>query len=156
MLAALEFAPALPLERYAHHGPPKLEAAYAYLAENVGPEAVVVEVPFASPADPFRETPRMYRSTHGFWRLVSGFATYMPEGNRERRAVLNTCPGPESLAELRRLDADYVVVHPDEYAEDGLDAEAVLRAAEDEPALQRVAGGGEKVLYRVERPRDKG
>ncbi len=149
-LAALEFAPALPIDRYVDRGPPRPGAAYAYLSQNAGPEAVVVEVPFASAADPFRETPRMYRSTRGFWRLVNGFASYMPEDYWGRRAVLNTFPGPRSLAELRRLGADYVVVHPDDYAEDGADAEAVLRAAQNEPAVQRVAGDGETILYRVE------
>ncbi len=68
LLAALEFAPAIPLDRYADRGPPTPEPAYAYLAENAGEDDVVVEVPFASPVDPFRETPRMYRSTMGFWR----------------------------------------------------------------------------------------
>lgn len=151
VLAALEFAPALPLERYADRAPPGPEDAYAYLSENAGPGAVVVEVPFASPADPFRETPRMYRSTRGFWRLVNGFATYMPEGYWQRAAVLNTFPGPESLAELRRLGADYVVVHPDDYAQDGADPEAVVRAAEREPALERVAGDGRTILYELDR-----
>lgn len=149
-LAALEFAPALPIHRYVDRGPPEPGAAYAYLSANAGPEAVVVEVPFASPADPFRETPRMYRSTHGFWRLVNGFASYMPEDYWGRRAVLNTFPGPRSLAELRRLGADHVVVHPDEYAQDGADAGAVLRAADKEPSLKRVASDGETIVYRVE------
>ena len=44
-----------------------------------------------------------------------------------------------------------MVVHPDEYAEDGADPEAVARAAEDEPALERVAGDGETILYEIRR-----
>lgn len=150
LVAALEFAPNLPIERYEDHGPPTPEPAYAYLAGNAGESSVVVEVPFASPADPFRETPRMYRSTGGFWRLVNGFASYMPEGYWERRSVLNTFPAPQSLAEMRVLGVDYVVVHPAEYAEDGVDGREVVRRAELEPSLERVAGGdGGAVLYRL-------
>lgn len=150
LFAALEFAPALPIDRYADRGPPVLEPAYAYLAEDAGEDDVVVEVPFASPADPFRETPRMYRSTRGFWRLVNGFATYIPEGYAERRNVLNSFPAPRSLAELRRLGVDYVVAHPREYAEDGVDGREVMRRAERETTFERVAGGdGEAVLYRI-------
>jgi hypothetical protein len=129
LFAALEFAPALPIDRYADRGPPALEPAYAYLAENAEEDDVVVEVPFASPADPFRETPRMYRSTRGFWRLVNGFASYMPEGYAERRNVLNSFPAPRSLAEMRRLGVDYAVAHPREYAEDGVDGREIMRRA---------------------------
>ncbi|MDP9457304.1 MAG: YfhO family protein [Actinomycetota bacterium] len=152
LVAALEFAPALPLDRYADRGPPSPEPVYAYLAKNAGDD-VVVEVPFASPADPFRETPRMFRSTWGFWRLVNGFASYMPEGYWERRNVLNSFPDPESLAEMRRLGVDYVVAHPREYVEDGVDGAEVMRRAEREPSLERIAGGdGEAVLYRIPGP----
>ena len=153
LVAALEFAPALPLDRYADPGPPTPEPAYAYLAEHAGEDDVVVEVPFASPADPFRETPRMYRSTRGFWQLVNGFASYMPKEYWERRGVLNSFPDPKSLAEMRRLGVDYVVAHPREYAEDGIDGREVVRRAEQEPSLERVAGGdGEAVLYRLSPP----
>ena len=153
LLAALEFAPALPLDRYTDQGPHIPEPAYAYLAENAGEDDVVVEVPFASPADPFRETPRMYRSTAGFWRLVNGFATYMPEEYWERRSILNSFPDPRSLAEMRRLGVDYVVAHPGEYAEDGVDGREVARRAERTPSLERVVGGGgEATLYRLAGP----
>ncbi len=95
----------------------------------------------------------MYRSTRGFWRLVNGFATYMPEGYAERRNVLNSFPAPRSLAEMRRLGVDYVVAHPREYAEDGVDGREVMRRAEREPTLERVAGGDEEaVLYRISGP----
>ncbi|QIN78208.1 hypothetical protein GBA65_06435 [Rubrobacter marinus] len=152
-VAALEFAPALPLDRYLDRGPPAPEPAYAYLAGRAGEDAVVVEVPFASPADPFRETPRMYRSTHGFWRLVNGFASYMPEEYWQRRSILNSFPDARSLDEMRRLGVDYVMVHPEEYAEDGADGREVIRRAEREPSLERVAGGdGEAVLYEVSEP----
>jgi hypothetical protein len=150
LVTALEFIPAVPLERFEDNGPPTLEPAYAYLAENAGPETVVAAVPFASPVNPFRETPRMYRSTHGFWQLVNGYASYFPEDYDLTRDRLNTLPSDEALAELRRLGVDYVVVHPEDYAEDGRDGNAVVEAADDEPALERVAGGdGGPVLYRV-------
>ncbi len=151
LVAALEFAPALPLDRYADRGPTTLEPAYSYLDENAGEDAVVVEVPFASSADPFRETPRMYRSTYGFWRLVNGFASYMPKEYWERRSILNSFPDPKSLAEMRRLGVDYVVAHPEEYAEDGVDGREVVRRAEREPSLERVAGG-DASLYRLAGP----
>lgn len=153
LLAALEFAPALPLDRYKDPGPPIPEPAYAYLAENAGEDGVVVEVPFASPVDPFRETPRMYRSTLGFWRLVNGFASYMPKEYWQRRGTLNSFPNPKSLAEMRRLGVDYIVAHPEDYAEDGVDSQEVLRRAEKEPSVERVAGGdGDAVLYRLSGP----
>ena len=117
---------------------------------------MVVEVPFASTADPFRETPRMYRSTRGCWRLVNGFASYMPQEYWERRNILNSFPGPESLAEMRSLGVDYVVAHPGEYAEDGVDGREVVRRAEREPSLERVAGGdGKAVLYRLSEPEER-
>ena len=95
----------------------------------------------------------MYRSTRGFWRLVNGFASYMPREYWERRGVLNSFPDPKSLAEMRRLGVDYVVVHPREYEEDGIDGREVIRRAEQEPSLGRVAGGdGEAVLYRLSTP----
>lgn len=148
LFTAVEFVPTLPVDRFIDRGPATLEPAYEYLAENA-PGAVVAEVPFASPTDAFRETPRMYRSTFGWWRLVNGYASYFPEGYSETRDTLNTLPSPESLAELRRLDVEYVVVHPDQYEVDGMDGEAVLNAVRDESSLERVAGDGEAILYRV-------
>lgn len=95
----------------------------------------------------------MYRSTIGFWRLVNGFASYMPKEYWERRNILNSFPAPNSLAEMRRLGVDYVVVHPEEYAEDGVDGREVVRRAQREPSLERVAGGDEEaVLYQLSEP----
>lgn len=149
LFTAFEFVPTLPVDRFIDRGPATLEPAYQYLSENA-PGAVVAEVPFASPADAFRETPRMYRSTYGWWRLVNGYASYFPDGYPETRDALNTLPSPESLVELRRLEVEYVVVHPEQFDVDGLDGDEVLRAIEDEPALERVAGDEEAVLFRVE------
>lgn len=149
LVAALEFLPTLPIDRYIDRGPPELTPAYSYLVENAPEAAVVAEVPFASRQDAFRETPRMYRSTYGWWNLVNGYASYFPEGYYETRDALNALPDPESLAKLEQLDVDYIIVHPGEYDEDGLDGEAILRAAEREPSLVRVAGDEEAVLFRV-------
>lgn len=150
LFTILEFLPTLPVDRFIDRGPFELEPAYAYLAENATPETVVAEVPFASPVDAFRETPRMVRSTYGWWRLVNGYASYFPEGYGETRDALNTVPSSESLAEMQRLGVDFVVVHPTEYDDEGMDGEAVKVAADREPALRRVAGDDEAVLYRVE------
>ncbi len=146
-----EFLPTLPVDRFIDRGPPTLEPAYEYLAENAGPQTVVAEVPFASPVDAFRETPRMVRSTHGWWNLVNGYASYFPEGYEETRDALDSLPSPESLAEMERLEIDYVVVHPEEYEDEDMDAQAIVAAADDEPSLRRVAGDGDAILYRVER-----
>ncbi|WP_214278538.1 hypothetical protein, partial [Escherichia coli] len=57
---------------------------------------------------------------------------------------------PDSLAEMRRLGVDYVIAHPQEYAEDGVDGQEVLSRAEQEPSLEHVAGeDGEAALYRL-------
>lgn len=149
VVAALEFAPTLPVDRFTNRGPPQLEPAYGYLVENATEDTVIAEIPFASRNDPFRETPRMYRSTHGWWNLVNGYGSYFPEGYDERRRALDDLPAPEGLAALRDLGVDYVIVHPDEYAEDGEDGAAVLRAVKDEPTLERVAGGEDAVIFRV-------
>ena len=150
LVAALEFLPTLPIDRYIDRGPSELSPAYSYLVEDASQRIpVVAEVPFASRQDPFRETPRMYRSTYGWWNLVNGYASYFPKGYYETRDALNKLPSTESLAELRRLDVDYVVIHPGEYEEDGMDGEAVLQAAGREPLLTRVAGDEESVLFRV-------
>lgn len=151
LFTAFEFIPTLPVDRFIDRGPATLEPAYEYLSENA-PGAVVAEVPFASPEDAFRETPRMYRSTYGWWRLVNGYASYFPDGYTETRDALNTLPSPESLAELRRLGVEYLVVHPEQFDLDGADGEKVLRSIEDEPSLERVAGDDEAILYRVEPP----
>lgn len=150
LVAALEFLPKLPIDRYIDRGPPELSPAYSYLVEEASQEIpVVAEVPFASRQDAFRETPRMYRSTYGWWNLVNGYASYFPEGYYETRDALNTLPSPESLAKLRELDVDYIIVHPEEYAEDGIDGRAILRAAIQEPSLARVTGDEDSILFRV-------
>ncbi len=149
LVAALEFLPTLPIDRYIDRGPPRLAPAYSYLAENASEASVVAEIPFASRQDAFRETPRMYRSTYGWWNLVNGYASYFPQGYYETRDALNALPEPEGLAKLEQLNVDYVIVHPGEYDEDGLDGEAVLRAVEREPSLVRVAGDEEAILFRV-------
>lgn len=149
VFTTLEFLPTLPVDRFIDRGPPTLEPAYAYLSENAGSDTVVAEVPFASPVDAFRETPRMVRSTYGWWNLVNGYASYFPEGYEETREALDTLPSEESLAEIERLGVDYVVVHPLEYDDEGEDGEAVVSSAENEPSLERVAGDEDAVLYRV-------
>ncbi len=150
LVAALEFLPTLPIDRYIDRGPPELSPAYSYLVEEAPQMTpVVAEVPFASRQDAFRETPRMYRSTYGWWNLVNGYASYFPEGYYETRDALNTLPSPESLAKLKELDVDYVIVHPEEYEEDGMNGEAILRAAERESSLVRVAGNEDSILFRV-------
>jgi hypothetical protein len=149
LFTALEFLPTLPVDRFIDRGPPTLEPAYEYLSENAGPDTVVAEVPFASPVDAFRETPRMVRSTHGWWNLVNGYASYFPEGYEETRAALDSLPSSESLAEMERLGVDFVVVHPQIYEDEGVNGEAVVAAAKDEPSLERVAGDDGAVLYRV-------
>ncbi len=109
---------------------------------------MVVEVPFASAVDPFRETPRVYRSTRGFWRLVNGFASYMPEDYRGDPP--SSTPSPAHGASPNcAASAPTTLLSTRTYAEDGADPEAVLRAAENEPAVERVAGDGEMILYRV-------
>lgn len=149
LFTALEFLPTLPVDRFIDRGPPRLESAYKYLSENAGPKTVVAEVPFANPEDPFRETPRMYRSTFGWWRLVNGYASYFPEGYTGTAETLNSLPGRKSITELRRLGADYVIVHPELYEMDGEDGGKILHAADNEPSLKRVAAGEGTVLYRV-------
>lgn len=152
LLTALEFLPTLPLDRFIDRGPPRLEPAYEYLSENTGPETIVAEVPFANPEDPFRETPRMYRSTFGWWRLVNGYAGYFPEGYTQTAETLNSLPSRKSITKLRRLGADYVIVHPELYEMDGKDSDAILRALENEPSLERVIEGDGVFLYRVGQP----
>jgi|GEM_PF-3531022 hypothetical protein len=145
-----EFLPTLPVDRFIDRGPPTLEPAYEYLAENAGPQTVVAEVPFASPVDAFRETPRMVRSTYGWWSLVNGYASYFPEGYEETRDALNSVPSSESHAEMDRLGVDFIIVHPDLYEDEGEDGDAIVDAVESEESLRRVAGNEEAVLYRVE------
>lgn len=145
---AIEFLPTLPVDRFTDRGPFSLEPAYAYLAENEGPETVVAEVPFASSMDAFRETPRMVRSTYGWWDLVNGYASYFPNGYTETRDALNTLPSGAGVAEMERLGGDYVVVHPGLFDDEGMDGERVVEAFEASDSFERTAGDGESVLYR--------
>jgi hypothetical protein len=148
VVAAAEFMPTLPWDRYINRGPATLEPAYEWLVEN-DPDSVVAEVPFATPADSFRETPRMYRSAHGWWELVNGYASYFPEGYADTRRALNTFPEEESLEKMRELGAEYMILHPGLYDEDGEDGEARVRAADENPELERITGAGDAILYRL-------
>ncbi|WP_119070394.1 hypothetical protein [Rubrobacter indicoceani] len=147
-LTALEFLPTLPVDRFVDRGPFELEPAYTYLAENEGPDTVVAEIPFASSVDAFRETPRMVRSTYGWWNLVNGYASYFPDGYEKTRDALNTLPSDAGLSEVERLGIDYVVVHPSLFEDEGVPGDAVVSEMEDSGAFERVAGDGETVLYR--------
>ncbi|AHY48019.1 Hypothetical Protein RradSPS_2736 [Rubrobacter radiotolerans] len=143
-----EFLPTLPVDRFIDRGPFELEPAYAYLSENAGPGTVVAEVPFASSVDAFRETPRMVRSTYGWWDLVNGYASYFPEGYTETRDALNGLPSGRGAEEMERLGAEYVIVHPDDYDAEGEDGAGVVAAMDADPNFERVAGDSEAVLYR--------
>lgn len=155
LFTVLEFLPTLPVDRFIDRGEFTLEPAYAYLAENEGPGTVVAEVPFASPVDAFRETPRMVRSTYGWWSLVNGYASYFPDGYEETRDALDSLPSEEGLSEMERLGVDYVVVHPPLFDDEGVDGDEILAAYENSDYFERVAGDEESVLYRYS-PRNRG
>ncbi|MGI8651097.1 MAG: hypothetical protein ACR2KW_12080 [Rubrobacter sp.] len=145
---ALEFLPTLPVDRFVDRGAFTLEPAYAYLAENEGPNTVVAEVPFASPVDAFRETPRMVRSTYGWWSLVNGYASYFPDGYEETRDALNALPSEAGLSEVERLGVDYIIVHPTLFGDEGIDGGQVVSAFDRSGSFERVAGDEKAVLYR--------
>lgn len=148
VFALLEFAPTLPKQGYAAGGPPELAPAYTYLVENATEETVVAELPFASRNDPFRETPRMYRSTYGWWNLVNGYASYFPEDYVERGEALSKFSTPQGEAMLEELSVDYLILHPQDYRDDDKDPQEMLEKAGSSPYLERVTGGERGVLYR--------
>lgn len=148
VFAAVEFLPTLPVDRYIDRGPATLEPAYQHLVEN-DPETVIAEVPFATGEEAFRETPRMYRSAYGWWELVNGYASYFPDGYEETRAALDTFPEEESLRQMREVGAEYMVLHPQQFDDDGEDGAARVAAADANPDLERLAGDEEAVLYRL-------
>jgi hypothetical protein len=150
LFALLEFAPALPKQGYAVENPPELPPAYTYLAENAPEETVVAEFPFASRNDPFRETPRMYRSAYGWWNLVNGYASYFPENYSERGKALSKFSTPQGEDVLKRLSVDYLILHPEDYREDGKNPQEMLEEADSAPYLERVTGDESGVLFRVE------
>lgn len=94
-----------------------LSPAYAWLAGQPGPFAVV-ELPLhAAPAPEFPEAKRLYASTRGWWGLVNGYSGFTPDRQKALAAELSGFPDEVALAALRRLAQQgvaYAIIHPDE------------------------------------------
>jgi hypothetical protein len=70
-----------------------------------------------APQPEYPETPRLYASTQGWWRLVNGYSGFTPGRQRRLGDELAGFPDPRSLEALRDLGkrgVTYLIVHPDQ------------------------------------------
>jgi len=87
-------------------------AVYQMLARQ--PRGVVAELP-VPPVDrlPGREAEYAYLSTFAWFPIVNGYSGNYPSSYLSRIAQLRDFPGPLSLAQLRKDEVRYVIVHHD-------------------------------------------
>jgi hypothetical protein len=74
------------------------------------PASILLELPLKTP-DIYLEPVYMYFSTFHWHRLVNGYSGFSPASYSELLRVMATFPDEDSIAELRRRGADFVIVH---------------------------------------------
>jgi len=107
------------------------------------PGAAVVELPLPDSRAIFHNAGSMLNSTRHWKPIVNGYSGFVPVSYPQHVTALDRFPGDEALSALRQLGVALVVVHLDAYGA-GV-AEDIAR----NPALMRIAGDAEVVLYRV-------
>lgn len=114
--AALALALLLPLEHLSvlsvsEQVPvgPQRPAVYAWLASHPG--GAIAELPVRGEGLVREETVEMYFSTAHWRRIIHGYTAYPPQITRLLRRLAAEFPSDVSLAALRRVGVDTVVVH---------------------------------------------
>lgn len=111
------------------------------------PGAILAEFPFYSGRSFNENGPYLLNDTRTFVRLVNGYSGFQSTQYLERGRTLNTFPGREAIAELRRIGVTHVTVHIREFAErSGPEALAAVAQA---PELALLAEADGIRLYRL-------
>jgi hypothetical protein len=123
-------------------------AVYDALPE--GPRTVVLELPLIRP-DISLEPYYMYFSTFRWRTLINGYSGFQPQSYAALVEMMADFPDAESIAELRRRDVEYVIVHGAFYT--ALEYSRVVRRLDESRHFQLVAPfrweGRETRLYRL-------
>jgi hypothetical protein len=81
-----------------------------YEALNTQPTTVLAELPMVAP-DIALEPIYMYFSTFRWHKLVNGYSGFSPPTYPPLVELMSRFPDPAAIAELRRRDVQYVIVH---------------------------------------------
>lgn len=104
LLVFVEYRSVLDLREVWTSAPPVYERLRS------APSAVLLELPLKTP-DIYLEPVYMYFSTFHWHRLVNGYSGFSPPTYSTLLRLMLTFPDDDSVAELRRRDVDYVIVH---------------------------------------------
>jgi hypothetical protein len=146
----VEYRSTLPLSPIWRELPPVYDALRDH------PDGVLVELPITAP-DIAIEPIYMYFSTFHWHKLVNGYSGFSPRSYNILLKAMAAFPNEESLAELRRRDVEFVIVHgalfkePEKYDElvARLDRSADLVHIGTFPWLRREPRARRTRLYRL-------
>lgn len=128
-----------------------LPAVYGWL-RGLPRDTVIFEFPPAPPRGRRAEALWVLLSTHHWRRLVNGYSSFQPPQHAlVLDQALERLPTRGSVAVLRRLGVEYLVLHPD-WSRNFPESEAALRRFEQEAArfpadLQRVASFDDRGVH---------
>ena len=107
--------------------PAVLPAVYGWLQRQ--PPVVIVELPVSTPdrLDFFHDGWYMYFSTYHWHRIVNGYSGFYPPSFRYLLELMRSFPDDRSLAELRKREVTYIVLHEDYYPTPERYAEATAK-----------------------------
>ena len=104
LLVFVEYRPTLDLADVWTSPPP----VYERLPDD--PSIVLLELPLRTP-DIYLEPVYMYFSTFHWHKLVNGYSGFSPPSYAHLLILMEKFPDEKSIAELRRRDVDFVIVH---------------------------------------------
>lgn len=134
VVTAAELYPGpLPTKRVLPRSGPPL--VYRWL-ESTDPEEVVADIPASAPDGPatVRDAMRQFYSVYHWHRVVDGVSGFTPPLTRAFRERMRNFPDDRSLAQLRVLHVDHIVVHFDELGDARAQA-AMEERILDQPGL---------------------
>ena len=148
LFTAIEMHPR-PMELYEPTPRGRPPDVYLWL-DSTDPEAIVVEIPAASPTGPatVRDAMRQYNSTYHWHNTVDGVAGWVPPLTLTFRQRMQTFPDDRALAQLHALHVDYVLVHRSEIPATELPAFDARLAGR--PELVFDSRFGDVTVYRLE------
>lgn len=116
------------------------------------PSSVLLELPLKTP-DIYLEPVYMYFSTFHWHKLVNGYSGFSPPSYSYLLGLMATFPDETSIAELRRRDVDFVVVHGALFVRPDDDYEKTISDLNRNPNFELVADdewqGKDTRLYRL-------
>jgi hypothetical protein len=121
-----------------------------YDALPASPRTVVLELPLIRP-DISLEPYYMYFSTFRWRNLINGYSGFQPDSYAALVEMMATFPDEASIAELRRRETEYVIVHGAFYT--ALDYSRIVRRLEESGHFELVGASRweerETRLYRL-------